>query len=213
MRRVAVLAPLALLIALAGFITVWFSERRKREVLPASQAQLLLNPLRGLVMPVGKTLDRFGLSEGQTILELGPGPGYYSIEAAARVGQRGRLVCLDLQRGMLERLRERLPRGAGENVELVVGDATRLPLRAGVIDGAFLVTVLGEVPDPDAALAELTRVLKPAARVGFSESLGDPDIVFSGELRRLCRAAGWREAGFWRNPLGYTMTFLTPVAA
>jgi len=197
-------------VAVIGFIwavAVWLSERRKREVFPSSRAQMLLNPLRDLVMPVAKTLERFALSSGQTVLEVGPGPGYYSLEASRMLEPTGRLICLDLQRGMLDILRDRLTDAAASNVYLLVADGTHLPFREDSIDGAFLVTVLGEIPDQGAALSELGRVLKPHGILGFSESLGDPDFVFLGRLRRLCGDAGFSESGHWRNPIGYTIAF------
>ena len=194
-------------IVAASAVVVWLAERRKREVFPSSQAQMLLNPLRQRLMPVARTLERFGLAPGQTVLELGPGPGYYSVEASRILGPTGRLLCLDLQRGMLDILGARLAESGAINAILVVADATRLPLQPASIDRAFLVTVLGEVPDPDAALTELRRVLKPSALLGFSESLGDPDIVFLGKLRTMCRAHGFEEVASYGNPLAYTAVF------
>lgn len=197
-------------IAAAWAVAAWLTERRQRNVFPASQAQMLLNPLRQRLMPVAKTLERFGLAPGQTVLELGPGPGYYSVEASRILRPDGRLLCLDLQRGMLDVLSGRLTESGVSNAELAVADATRLPLRAASVDRAFLVTVLGEVPDPHAALAELARVLKPGGLLGFSESLGDPDIVFLGKLRTMCRAHGFEEVACYGNPLAYTAVFGAP---
>ena len=211
MRTLIPLAVAGLAVAGAvGAFAGWLSERRKREVFPASQAQMLLNPLRQRIMPVAKTLERFGLAPGQTVLEVGSGPGYHSVEASRMLGAGGRLVCLDLQRGTLDFLRNRLAEARTDDVALVMADATQLPLRQQSLDGAFLVTVLGEIPDQVAALAELCRVIKSGGFVGFSESLGDPDIVFLGKLRRLCGDAGFIETGKWRNPLGYTVVFSTP---
>jgi len=208
LKRIAVIvvAGLAVCGAARGE-AAWLSERRRREVFPASQAQLLLNPLRQRIMPVAKTLERFGLAPGQTVLEVGPGPGYYSVETARLLGPSGRLLCLDLQRGMLDILAGRLAEAGASNAELVVADATALPLASTSVDRAFLVTVLGEVPDQDAALAELRRVLKPGGLLGFSESIGDPDIVFLGKLRELCRRHGFEEVAHYGTPLGYTAVF------
>jgi len=188
----------------------WLIERRKREVFPASQAQLLLNPLRQRIMPVAKTLERFGLAPGQIVLEVGPGPGYYSVAAARLVGPSGRLLCLDLQRGMLDILAGRLSEAGVSNAELVVADATALPLAGSCVDRAFLVTVLGEIPDQDGAVGELRRVLKEGGLLGFSESIGDPDIVFLGKLRDLCRRHGFEEVAHYGTPLGYTAVFRAP---
>ena len=194
-------------LAAARAVTVWLSERRARNVFPASQARMLLNPLRQCIMPVRRTLERFALEPGQTVLELGPGPGYYSVQASRVIGTAGRLLCLDLQRGMLDLLAQRLAEAGATNATLVTADATQLPLAAASLDTAFLVTVLGEVSDQDAAIGELRRVLKPGGILGFSESLGDPDIVFLGRLRNMCRRHGFEEVAHYGSPLAYTAVF------
>lgn len=209
--RIAVLVSAIL----AGYLAVrgartWRDERRRKTVFPAEQAQALLNPARRLIMPPQKALRRFGIKRGQVVLEVGPGPGYYTIEASWMAGPDGRVVCLDIQREMLEILGARLSAEGVTNADLIVADAQRLPLRTGAVDTAFLVTVLGEVPDPTLALAELRRVVKPGGRLGFSESFGDPDYVTAGTMRKLCRAAGFAEKGHWRDPIGYTSRFVAP---
>jgi ubiquinone/menaquinone biosynthesis C-methylase UbiE len=210
MGRLLALALAAVLaVAAAAAVLVWLGERRRHNVFPSSQAQMLLNPLRRRLMPVAGTLERFGIGPGQTVLELGPGPGYYSLEASSLVGAAGRLLCLDLQRGMLDILSSRLSE-AGASADLIVADATRVPLASSSVDRAFLVTVLGEVPDQDAALAELRRVLKPGGLLGFAESLGDPDIVFLGKLRGICRRHGFEEVSRHGSPLAYTAVFRAP---
>ncbi len=181
-------------------------ERRRPEAFPADRADDLLNPLRAVFMPAAKTLKHFDLRPGQTVLELGPGPGYYTIEASRIVGPAGHLLCLDIQRGMIERLVARLGDVAG-NVDPLVGDAMRLPLRDGAIDRAFLVTVLGEIPDAAAALAELHRVLAPDGTLAIDETMRDPDYVRVGKLQKMCSEAGFVEIAHHRSPLGYTACF------
>ncbi len=160
-------------------------------------------------MPAGGTLDRFGVAGGDVVLEVGPGPGYYSIEASRRVGPDGRLICLDLQRDMIEQLRGRLAE-ADVSAETGVANATRLPLTDDRIDVAYLITVLGEVPDPEAALAEMRRVLKPGGTLGLGETMGDPDYIRLGKLREMCGRAGFVEATCHHDVLGYTITFRSP---
>lgn len=192
----------------------WLRERFGRGgPIPASQAGTLLHPLRRHIHPPEEMLTWFGVQAGRSVLELGPGPGYFTIDAARRVGEHGRILCLDIQRGMLDTLRLRLQERAVANVHLVLGDATRLPLADRTVDLAYLVTVLGEVPDRPAALAELHRVLRPGGTLAFAETLTDPDYVPLDMLRDLCRATGFTFDGERRMLLGYMMRFLRPADA
>jgi len=209
-RLFLLLASVATLYLVVRGVLAWFAERRRREIFPARDAAALLNPLRQWLMPADGTLDRFGVSSGQTVLEVGPGPGYYTLKASRRIGDGGRILCLDIQPEMLGALRSRLGRTDARNADLVVADAARLPLAAGCVDIAFLVTVLGEVPEPEAALAELWRVLKPGGMLGFAETMRDPDYVLLVRMRRMCRAQGFVEAAYYRDFLGYTITFRAP---
>ena len=211
--RFAVYGLIALWALASLYVFVWIRERYGRGgPIPVSQAGTLLHPLRGWLQPVRPVLDKFELRPGATVLELGPGPGYFSVEAARIVGPEGRIVCLDLQPGMLQMLAGRLGEASVRNACPLAGDATRLPLAAASVDAAFLVTVLGEIPDRPQALAELRRVLKPGGVLSFSESLTDPDYVFQASLRDLCRAMGFRELSCRGERLGYTMTFAAPQA-
>src|SRR5574341_224181 len=75
---------------------------------PFAEATLLESPLRGLFASPQRVLTALDLKPGERVLEIGPGTGYYSREAARRIGARGRLICLDIQRGMLLETRRRL---------------------------------------------------------------------------------------------------------
>ncbi|MEX2246142.1 MAG: methyltransferase domain-containing protein [Dehalococcoidia bacterium] len=197
------------LLTLAGIIfafVAWVRERAGKEPFPAGAADALLHPARRLIQPVASTIDAFRLQLGDVALELGPGPGYFTPTAARAVAPGGRLLCLDLQPDMLTRLRSRIA-GAADNVDLVVADAQRLPLRDAVIDNAFLVSILGEVPDESLAVSELRRVIRPGGLLSFSETFRDPDYVREGALRDWCAAAGFDLVARRRQLLGYTARF------
>jgi ubiquinone/menaquinone biosynthesis C-methylase UbiE len=144
---------------------------------------------------------------GERMLELGPGTGHYSLEVAPRL-DGGTLAVFDLQQEMLDHLmRDATSRGIS-NIEPTQGDARTLPYPDATFDAAFLVTVLGEIPDPGTALAEVRRVLKPGGRLVVGElALGDPHYVSPRRLRELTKSAGLefeRQAGPW---LGYFARF------
>ena len=198
----------------AVFAWIWVRERYGRGgPIPPSQAFMLLSPQRSLLHPVGEMVRSFGVREGDTVLELGPGPGYFSIEASRAVGPRGRVLCVDVQPGMVSILRERLAEARAANALPIVGDGVRLPLRDGCVDEAYLVTVLGEIPDRPRAVAELRRVLKPGGVLSIMESLGDPDYQLEASVRDLCEACGFSVLELRKQRLGYTLSFSAPGAA
>ena len=144
---------------------------------------------------------------GERILELGPGTGIFSLPVAGWLAPDGRLDALDLQQEMLDHLM-REAKGSGiANIEPVQGDATKLPYPDSTFEAAYLVTVLGEVPEQDAALRELRRVVKPEGRVVFGETPFDPHVVTLGSLRRRGEAAGLRFERRAGGPLGWFARF------
>lgn len=190
---------------------VWFREREGRGgPIPVSQAAGLTLPVRGLLDPVRRILESFRLTPDQTILEIGPGPGYFTPEAARMVQPRGRVICIELQPGMLALLQKRLAARLIGNVDPLAADATRLPLANASIDAAFLAAMFGEIPDRPRALEELRRVLKPGATLSFLETMRDSDYVYVDTLKDLCRAYGFELIEHRRRFLGYTMTFAAP---
>jgi SAM-dependent methyltransferase len=209
--KVVTLLWAALSALLGVFAWLWMRERYGRGgPFPAKDALALLNPLRGRLQPVEPTLRAFRVREGHTVLELGPGPGYFTIGASRAVGSAGRVICVDVQPAMLSILRGRLQGARIENVRLVAGDAVRLPLVDGCVDAAFLVTVLGEIPDRPRALAELRRVMKAGGVLSVVETFTDCDYQLEDSVRDLCRAFGFEVIDNERRRLGYTLCFAAP---
>lgn len=193
------------------YVVQMFRERYRRGgPMPFSEAPHLVHPLRGWIHPVRPTLEKFRLKPGDTVLEVGPGPGYFTIEAGQMVGPEGRVLCLDVQPEMIGFLHQRLGDQHVANAHPIVGDATNLPLADRSVDAAFLVAVLGEVPDRPGAMAELRRVLRPGGVLSFMETLTDPDYMFQDSLQDLCRASGFRFLDRSGQLLGYTMCFSAP---
>lgn len=167
-------------------------------------------PILDLPRPL---ITRKGLLEildpraGEHMLELGPGTGYYTLCVAARLQPRGILEILDLRQSFLDHAVERA-RGRGlANIVPTLGDGVSLPYPDGCFDAAYLVTVLGETPEPQATLGELRRVLKPAGRLVVGEIFIDPDFPRLGWLVRRARAAGLLLEDRTGNPLGYFARF------
>ena len=183
MRLRRALAAAALAVTAAAF---WW--RRNPSACPYGQRFWIEAPHPGIT--------RRRLSEvlapvaGERILEIGPGTGYYTLDLADWVGPAGGVEIFDLQQEMLDHTMGRArERGIG-NVTPTRGDATALPYDDDVFDAAVLVAVLGEIPEGDAALAEIRRVLKPGGRLVVGELFGDPHFTTPGSLRERCDAVG-----------------------
>jgi SAM-dependent methyltransferase len=147
---------------------------------------------------------------GERILEVGPGTGYYTLEMAEWVKPDGEVDVLDLQQEMLDHTMGRAAEAGLTNVAPTRSDATAMPYEDATFDAAYLVTVLGEIPDQDAALRELARVLKPGGRLVVGELIGDPHYVRLAPMRLRASGAG---LGFERrsgNALGYFARFKKP---
>jgi len=133
-------------------------------------------------------------------LELGPGPGFYSVEIACRLTD-GRLDLFDLQPEMLEKARRQLERAGFRDVGFTAGQASRdLSFPDNTFDAAFLAAVIGEVPDKQTCLRSLLRVLKPGGRLVFAETFPDPDRLSVQQLRDLAEPENFEfveAAGNW----------------
>jgi ubiquinone/menaquinone biosynthesis C-methylase UbiE len=137
---------------------------------------------------------------GERVLEIGPGTGYYTLDMAEWVGPEGTIEIFDLQQEFLDHtMRVAAERGL-ENLVPTQGDATALPYGDGSMDAVVLNAVLGEIPEPTAALREVRRVLKPAGRLLVGEIFGDPHFTTRAALRRQAAEAGLgydEESGYW----------------
>ena len=129
---------------------------------------------------------------GERILEIGPGTGYYTLDLAGWVQPGGTVEIFDLQQEFLDHTMERARARGLANVVPTQGDATALPYGDGSLDAVVLTAVLGEIPDQDAALAEVARVLKPDGRLVVGELFGDPHFTTTGALERRAPRAGLR---------------------
>jgi ubiquinone/menaquinone biosynthesis C-methylase UbiE len=131
--------------------------------------------LAGALTPVREWLiGALGLQPGETVLELGAGTGETGFEAAAILGEGGRLISTDFSPEMVEVARRRGTELGLGNADYRAIDAERIQLDSGSVDGVLCQSTYMLVADPGAALGETRRVLRPGGRLALSV-WGAPD--------------------------------------
>lgn len=130
----------------------------KNRVCPVELAGSLDNRIRRWLQNPHKILSPY-VREGMTVLDVGCGPGFFSIEMAQMVGPGGRVIAADLQEGMLDKLRAKI-RGTGfeKRVKLVKCDQDNLNV-SDRVDFILTFYVVHEVPDRRALFRQLHALL------------------------------------------------------
>lgn len=175
--------------------------------MPQFMANAIDNPIRRKIQPPDETPARHGIEPGMTVLEVGPGNGTYTVATARRVGDEGKVVTIDIEPRMIERVTHRAQAEGIDNIEAKVADVYNLPFEDGYFDAIYMIAVIGEIPEPNKAMREFHRVLSPSGTLAFSEFLWDPDYPRAGTLIRMATSAGFwlkKKAG---NVFYYTLIF------
>jgi SAM-dependent methyltransferase len=152
---------------------------------------LLASPLRRLMSNPGKILAPH-VREGMTVLEPGPGMGFFTLELARLVGPHGRVVAVDIQPRMLAGLKKRVAKaGLLERVDARLAPRSSMGLTdlAGTVDFALVYAVLHELPSADAFFAETAEALRPGACLLLVEPAGHVNAArFAAELKAAAQA-------------------------
>ncbi|UMZ72916.1 arsenite methyltransferase [Natranaerofaba carboxydovora] len=116
------------------------------------------------------------LNEGEVVLDLGSGAGVDCLLAAAKVGEKGRVIGVDMTPEMIAKARKNAEKHNYSNVEFRLGEIENLPLADNSVDVVISNCVINLSADKSRVFEEIYRVLKPGGRISIS------DIALSEEL-------------------------------
>jgi len=165
----------------SGFLS-WFSFRIISMVHDNRFLPLFTDPYQ--------TLKKAGLRPGQQVLEVGCGPGFYTVPAAEIVGPEGRVLAADVNPWMIKRVKEKIAAKGLKNVRPLLVNAAESGLPDKSIDLAFLFGLPRVAGGWDSLFSELGRLLKPGGSVVFQRPSKS-----ESELKEGLAEAGFAYAG------------------
>ena len=155
-------------------------------------------------------VEHLGLEPGMAVLDVGCGPGRLTIPVAKQVGEQGEVVAMDIQPGMLNRAQQKAQAADLTNIRFLHAGVGEGKLERNQFDRALLVTVLGEIPNREAAMKEIFDALKPGGILSVTEIIFDPHFQRRHTVARLAEAVGFREKAVFGNRIAYTLHLEKP---
>lgn len=155
---------------------------------------LVHETLYGLFRDPYKALNAAGLKPGQKVLEVGCGPGFFTVPAARIVGEKGSVHALDINPLAVERVQQKIEQKGVTNVKTILADAAQTGLPGQSFDLIFLFGFAHSVGNLENILVELHRLLKPAGILSTEGRLWISSELFH-PLERQGRISQFRKIG------------------
>ena len=162
-------------------------------------------------------LTKLGLNDGMKVVDLGAGSGFYTIEAAKKVGGSGRVYAVDVQKDLLERLRSVGASQGLRNIEVIWGNAEKIggtKIKEALADRVVASNVLFQIAKLDDFVLEIKRILKPGGKVLVVDwsgitPLSPKTIVSEMQARALFEKSGFKlDQSFGAGDHHYGLVFV-----
>ena len=126
-------------------------------------------------LQIERVLDLLKISEGRTVADIGAGSGWFTVRAARRVGERGKVYAVEINQEYIEHINERAKKENFANIQTVLGteDDPRLP--ADAVDAVLILKTYHEIGQPVKVLLNLKKSLKKDALLGIIDKNGKGD--------------------------------------
>ena len=161
-----------------------------------SEEELKSVPKDAVTLGCGNPVALASLKEGETVLDLGSGTGLDCFLAAKKVGEKGKVIGVDMTPEMVDKANSIAYKHGYRNVEFKLGEIENLPVEDNSVDVIISNCVINLSPDKEKVFREAHRVLKPGDRIMIS------DLVLEGELPKDIKESLYAWAGCIAGALG-----------
>jgi ubiquinone/menaquinone biosynthesis C-methylase UbiE len=147
-------------------------------------------------------IDQFGVEVGEKVVDIGAGSGFYAIALATAVGRTGKVFAIEIQKDLLERLRNNAYKAGLFNIEAIWGDVERIggtKLQDNFVSKIVVANILFQISDKASFVKEVRRVLRPSGKllvIDWADSFGGTgpqttDVVAKETARKIFSEAGF----------------------
>jgi len=148
-------------------------EHRKTSEPYTGDLSIFDSPGRDERLQVNRVMDILGITSGKTVADIGAGSGWFTMQAARRVGGGGVVYAVDINPEAIRYIADRAQKEQLHNVKTILGKADNPLLPAASVDSVLLLKTYHEVAEPIALLQNLRASLRPGARIGIIDRNGN----------------------------------------
>jgi ubiquinone/menaquinone biosynthesis C-methylase UbiE len=178
--------------------------KRNSRVCPVQRAGSLDSRIRRWIQDPRKILGPY-VEEGMTVLDIGCGPGFFSVDLARMVGESGHVIASDLQEGMLQKVRKKI-QGTVLEKRIILHKCEGGEIGVSEdVDFVLAFYVVHEVPDQEKLFNEIKSILKPDGQVFIVEPPFHVSTAAFEETVRIAQNAGFSPVGRPKVFLGKTV--------
>jgi ubiquinone/menaquinone biosynthesis C-methylase UbiE len=169
-------------------------EHRKTSEPYTGDLTIFDSPGRDERLQINRVMDILGITTGKTVADVGAGSGWFTVRAARRVGDGGKVYAVDINPESIRYVEDRAQKEKLHNVKTILGKADDPLLPAGAVDAVLLLKTYHEVAEPVGLLRNLRTALRPGAKVGIIDRNGNGEDHGVGRevVLREAAQAGYR---------------------
>jgi ubiquinone/menaquinone biosynthesis C-methylase UbiE len=149
------------------------ADTRKTSTPYTGDLSIFDSPGREQRLQIDRVMDILGIGQGKNVADIGAGSGWFTVRAARRVGESGKVYAVDINSEAIRYIEDRAQKEQLHNVTTILGREDDPLLPAGQVDAVLLLKTYHEVAKPVALLRNLRTALRPGAKVGIIDRKGN----------------------------------------